>query len=62
MGDERDSVMAQMSPEDRSENRGRPVTCAYCHREIEGTPIEKNGYLYDSEEHARMDEKHAPRT
>lgn len=26
--------------------------CACCHREISGTPFEKNGYLYDSEEHA----------
>ncbi|HEX2574319.1 MAG TPA: hypothetical protein VH877_32525 [Polyangia bacterium] len=56
--------MAEMKkdPRDSREGRGHPVTCAYCHQEIRGTPIEKNGYLYDSEEHARADAKHPPRT
>lgn len=40
--------------------RGHPIRCAYCHREIKGTPIEKNGYLYDSDEHARADDERPP--
>ncbi len=49
-------------PESTSEKRGHPVYCAYCKAEIKGTPYEKNGYLYDSEDHAKADDKHPPRT
>ena len=49
-------------PRDRPEERGHPVYCAFCHEEIKGTPIEKNGYLYHNEEHAQLDDKHPPRT
>ncbi len=52
----------EKSSEDREERRGHPVFCAYCKREIKGTPFEKNGYLYDSEEHAQLDDKRFPRT
>jgi len=49
------------SPQDRPEERGHPVLCAYCHEKIEGTPIEKNGYLYH-EGHAELDSKPPPKT
>jgi hypothetical protein len=49
-------------PGSRAAKRGHRIRCAYCHQEIRGMPIEKNGYLYDSEEHARLDEEHAPKS
>lgn len=49
-------------PESSAGKRGHPIHCAYCKAEITGTPYEKNGNVYDSEEHANADDKHAPRT
>lgn len=49
-------------PPSDAERRGHPLHCAYCKAEIKGTPLEKNGYVYDSQEHADADGKHAPRT
>ncbi|MGI5861172.1 MAG: hypothetical protein ACOX6T_03835 [Myxococcales bacterium] len=46
----------------RAEEGGRPVRCAHCRKEIEGTPIGKKSAHPDHlEEHARIDER-APLT
>jgi hypothetical protein len=50
------------SEKDTSAVRGRDVMCAYCHQKIQGTPYEKNGYLYDTEAHANADTKEPPQT
>jgi hypothetical protein len=50
------------APEAKTETHaGKEVLCAYCHQQIQGTPIEKNGYLYHPG-HERQDTKHPPRT